>query len=310
MSSTYWGDVDKVDCPFDGGIAVSINDLMWSDTAGSLTLQNGDTSAQGHAYPASQMPDQSSEAANQAYFGPRFLGVAKEAMSASQERNTILVGRVYVGPMTIASGTYYQGDMLAATEASSGTALEDAKVKKTTTAADAIGYILKDSGGAVTTVTVCLISRVLPLYSLALQVLNTAGITMDDGANIVANTTTGTKIGTGATQKLGFWNATPVVQPSGAGQAAIVKTVAVANMTIGAAINAATASNSAAAEAWGFNTNAAFNTAVAFLNAARVDILALNTQLAATVTDITAINTLVNALQAALLAAGIIKGSA
>jgi hypothetical protein len=32
--------------------------------------------------------------------------------------------------------------------------------------------------------------------------------------NIVTDTTTGTKIGTATTQKLGFWNATPVVQPT------------------------------------------------------------------------------------------------
>jgi hypothetical protein len=32
--------------------------------------------------------------------------------------------------------------------------------------------------------------------------------------NIVTDTTTGTKIGTGTTQKLGFFNATPVVQPT------------------------------------------------------------------------------------------------
>ena len=38
------------------------------------------------------------------------------------------------------------------------------------------------------------------------------GITMGDGDNIVLNTTTGTKIGTAASQKLGFYNATPVVQ--------------------------------------------------------------------------------------------------
>ena len=36
----------------------------------------------------------------------------------------------------------------------------------------------------------------------------------DDAKNIIINTTTGTKIGTGTTQKLGFWNATPIVQPS------------------------------------------------------------------------------------------------
>ncbi len=33
-------------------------------------------------------------------------------------------------------------------------------------------------------------------------------------ADIVTDTTTGTKIGTGTTQKFGFWNTTPVVQPS------------------------------------------------------------------------------------------------
>ena len=32
--------------------------------------------------------------------------------------------------------------------------------------------------------------------------------------DIVTDTTTGTKIGTGTTQKIGFWNATPVVQPA------------------------------------------------------------------------------------------------
>jgi hypothetical protein len=32
--------------------------------------------------------------------------------------------------------------------------------------------------------------------------------------NIVTDTTTGTKIGTATTQKLAFWNATPVVQPT------------------------------------------------------------------------------------------------
>ena len=40
------------------------------------------------------------------------------------------------------------------------------------------------------------------------------GITIADGKNIVLGTTTGTKIGTAAAQKLGFWNATPVVQRS------------------------------------------------------------------------------------------------
>ena len=41
--------------------------------------------------------------------------------------------------------------------------------------------------------------------------------TMANGKNIALNTSTGTKIGTAASQKLGFWNATPVVQPATAG---------------------------------------------------------------------------------------------
>lgn len=39
-------------------------------------------------------------------------------------------------------------------------------------------------------------------------------IMISDGENVILSTTTGTKIGTATNQKLGFWNATPVVQPS------------------------------------------------------------------------------------------------
>lgn len=41
-----------------------------------------------------------------------------------------------------------------------------------------------------------------------------AGGTMDDGANVALGSTTGTKIGTATTEKLGFFNATPVVRQS------------------------------------------------------------------------------------------------
>jgi hypothetical protein len=47
-----------------------------------------------------------------------------------------------------------------------------------------------------------------------------------DGTNIPLDTTTGTKIGTATTQKLGFWNATPVVRPS-----AFTQTYATASKT-------------------------------------------------------------------------------
>lgn len=42
--------------------------------------------------------------------------------------------------------------------------------------------------------------------------VNGATVTLADTTNIVLNATTGTKIGTATTQKLGFYNATPVAQ--------------------------------------------------------------------------------------------------
>jgi hypothetical protein len=42
-----------------------------------------------------------------------------------------------------------------------------------------------------------------------------------DGVNWTFGTTTGTKIGTATSQKLGFWNATPIIQPAGAAQGAV-----------------------------------------------------------------------------------------
>lgn len=49
----------------------------------------------------------------------------------------------------------------------------------------------------------------------------TGNLAFADAVNVVVNTTTGTKIGTSASQKLGFWDATPVVQPASADQAAL-----------------------------------------------------------------------------------------
>lgn len=43
---------------------------------------------------------------------------------------------------------------------------------------------------------------------------NTGKVVLGEGANIVTGTSTGTKIGEGTTQKLGFWGATPVAMPA------------------------------------------------------------------------------------------------
>lgn len=54
--------------------------------------------------------------------------------------------------------------------------------------------------------------------------MNTTTFTFSDAINIAVNTTTGTKFGTGTAQKIGFWNATPVVQQTGEVAAALVAT--------------------------------------------------------------------------------------
>lgn len=53
------------------------------------------------------------------------------------------------------------------------------------------------------------------------NIASVPSLVMADSANIAANTNAGTKIGTAANQKFGFFNAMPIVQPSGAAQAAI-----------------------------------------------------------------------------------------
>jgi hypothetical protein len=50
--------------------------------------------------------------------------------------------------------------------------------------------------------------------ALTCAALTVSGNLTISAQNIVTDTTTGTKIGTGTTQKLGFYNATPVVQPA------------------------------------------------------------------------------------------------
>jgi hypothetical protein len=57
-------------------------------------------------------------------------------------------------------------------------------------------------------------------------------LTLGDN-NIVAGTTTGVKVGTAITQKLGFYNATPIVQPAAAAQAAVVTTGATSSTPFG-----------------------------------------------------------------------------
>lgn len=62
-------------------------------------------------------------------------------------------------------------------------------------------------------------------------------VTMADAVNFILDTTTGTKIGTGTTQKLGFFDATPVVRQAQPAAAAFTGVYANDGSGIVSAIN-------------------------------------------------------------------------
>jgi len=51
--------------------------------------------------------------------------------------------------------------------------------------------------------------------------LSATDLTFSDAFNLIFNATTGTKFATATSQKIGFWNATPIIQPASANQAAL-----------------------------------------------------------------------------------------
>jgi hypothetical protein len=125
-----------------------------------------------------------------------------------------------------------------------------------------------------------------------------------DGANIVLGTTSGSKIGTAVTQKLGFFNATPIVQPAAAGQAAAAAQTqdALTNSTGGTVSTTLAAITAPASNAT--------TSLTADMTAVRNALASIADQLAKIRTDVANIKTLQNAKRTALVDLGIIKGAA
>lgn len=107
-------------------------------------------------------------------------------------------------------------------------------------------------------------------------------VTLADAKNVILDAATGTKIATANSQKLGFWNATPVIQPAGSGQAAV---------TLGNTDN----------EIGGLTISAAYSQA---------EVAALRDKCEELADDVRALSTLIHALRTALGDAGLIKGAA
>ncbi|HUT11599.1 MAG TPA: hypothetical protein VMY42_13955 [Thermoguttaceae bacterium] len=168
--------LERVDYAFDATIAVDVGDLMFHDTD--------------DAKPASSQADGGTEILNQRTFAKRFAGVSLERKLVGETTaGTIAVAPVWVGDYTVTSGTFEVGDLLAADEASGGTALEDQVLVKTTDPDLAIGFALERKAAAATTLLVCLVSRTtptgtlpnVPVAKLVSQLLDHAAFTDNTG---------------------------------------------------------------------------------------------------------------------------------
>lgn len=76
---------------------------------------------------------------------------------------------------------------------------------------------LTSTTGTITTLgsTTGTITNLTSTALTAATVARSGDETVGDGANFVLNTTTGSKLGTSTSQKLAFYNSTPIVQPTG-----------------------------------------------------------------------------------------------
>ena len=129
-------------------------------------------------------------------------------------------------------------------------------------------------------------------------------VTMGDADDIILATGTGTKIGTAVGQKLAFYNATPVVQPAAAAQAAAAAQTqdTVTDSTGGSVSTTLAAITAPAANA----TTSLTDDMTAVKNA----LASIAAQLAKIKTDVTNIKTLQDAERTALVNLGLIKGAA
>src|SRR5687767_892912 len=147
MSDTLrwrYGDTRPVVLPVDSATVIEIGDLVY--------LESDDVR------PASQQSDQLGEEANQGLLASKFAGVAMQR-SPSGETTPIRVATSGVFEFACPSGTFEVGNLLGASEAGSGTALEDQQVESVVRPELAVGMVARRVATADTRVLVQIFSR-------------------------------------------------------------------------------------------------------------------------------------------------------
>lgn len=142
-------DCKTIEVTFPASTAFTPGDLLY-DASGTPTKASGQT-------------DQTSESANQALFASNFLGVSADKRLATEtvaQKRVVIADGVF--DITCPSTTWAVGDLIGASENGDGNALLDQQVERVTDPALAIGYCVKATAAATTTVRARLISRKVP----------------------------------------------------------------------------------------------------------------------------------------------------
>jgi hypothetical protein len=140
-------ELDAVTYAYDGAIRIDEGDLMWHNTDDGK--------------PASSIPPGANEAADAATLAAAFAGIAKERKLTSDLAGTVDVVPDIVRQIDCVSNTFEVGDYVSGTRDGGG-ALVRQKVKKTATANERIGVVVKREPVATTKVWVRFMSTVTP----------------------------------------------------------------------------------------------------------------------------------------------------
>ena len=141
-----YGDTNPVIAAVDSSTAIEIGDLIYQETD--------------DARPASSQADQGSEAANQAAFVDKFLGVAMQR-SRSGEIDPLRVATTGVFEFDCPSSTFELGDLVGPNEDYIGHALMNFCVNKVLSSQYAIGRVARREASATTSVLVDIRSMVM-----------------------------------------------------------------------------------------------------------------------------------------------------
>jgi len=141
-----YGDTNPVVAAVDADTVIEIGDLVVQDVD--------------DAKPASSLPDQESESANQAAFTAKFLGVAMQRSRAGDSA-PIRVATTGVFEFDCPSGTFELGDLVGVDENAAGDALLNQQVAKVAANNLAVGRAAKRVASAGTSVLVDIRSTVM-----------------------------------------------------------------------------------------------------------------------------------------------------